>query len=261
METVKKGREKPTIMQIPMSSTDYPQVLTFVAGRLSKKKKFYVVTPNPEILVAAHTDPGLKDILTHADLSIPDGVGLLWANKLLGGVPIKRLPGRKVMQELLFFANERKLRVYFLGSTQKVMEKVLDKTAKEFPTLKAKGNSGPRLSLRATPVTDDEILTQKKVIEEINLFKPHLLFVAFGAPKQEKWIAKHLDQLNIGGAMVVGGSLDSYSGAIRAVPGVLSSFGLEWLWRLLQEPKRLNRIATAVFVFPFLVFAEALRGK
>ena len=86
--------------------------------------------------------------------------------------------------------------------------------------------------------------------KEINNFKPDLLFVAFGAPKQELWISKWQKKLNVRGMMAVGGSLDYYSGVVKEVPSSIKNLGLEWLWRLINEPKRLVRIFNAVVIFP-----------
>lgn len=233
----------------------------FVAEKLGKKEKFSIVTPNPEIIVAAHKDQELKDSLQGADLSIPDGVGLLWANKLVGNPSITRLPGRKVMIELFKYANDNKLKVYFLGSTEKVMAKLISMTSAAFPHLKVDGSSGPLLSQNAIPITEADTQKEKEVIKEINAFQPDLLFVAFGAPKQEKWLARHIDTLRIGGAMVVGGAFDTYVGEIQPAPELLSHLGLEWLWRLIQEPQRIGRIFTAVVVFPLLVLNEKLRKR
>ncbi len=254
-------RKQATILGVKIDSTTQGGVIMFVARKLTSREKFYIVTPNPEILLMASRDNELHNILNDADLSIPDGIGILWVQKLIRGVPVIRLPGRNVMVELLKFADDKKLSVFFLGSSEKVMAKTLKKVNQEFPGVKAYGARGPLLSEQATPILESDTAKELAVIKRINQIEPDLLFVAFGAPKQEKWIAKHTKELKIGGAMVIGGSLDTYSGIIKPVPGWMAHMGLEWLWRVIQEPRRIGRIVNAVIVFPVVVLLEKLRGK
>ncbi|HSX48691.1 MAG TPA: WecB/TagA/CpsF family glycosyltransferase, partial [Candidatus Saccharimonadales bacterium] len=150
----------------------------------------------------------------------------------------------------LKIANEEKLKVFILGSRPEVNKKSVEKMSLEYPNLKIKGNSGPELDIKANPVSEVNVNLQSDIVKEINSFKPDLLFVAFGAPKQEIWISRHISKLNVAGAMAIGGTLDYYTGFVRAVPKFMENLGLEWLWRLIQEPTRVGRIFNAVVVFP-----------
>jgi N-acetylglucosaminyldiphosphoundecaprenol N-acetyl-beta-D-mannosaminyltransferase len=120
--------------------------------------------------------------------------------------------------------------------------------------IKIESAGGPFLDKEARPISKDDALIEKEVVKAINKFRPHLLFVAFGAPKQEKWAYKWLDKLEVGGVMVVGGAFDFIAGRAKLPPEWMEKAGLEWLWRLLHQPRRLGRIFVATIVFPVRVF-------
>src|SRR5258708_22832423 len=202
-----------TILGININSTPKWQLLDAVKNNLEKKIQFYIVTPNPEIVIQAQSDPDLTHSLNSATFSLPDGIGLKFADKSL-----EIIKGRQFMLDLFALANTKKLKVYLLGSTKEVINKSLEKIEKEYPNINAKGNNGPILNNSAEPETEVYINLQFEIVKEINSFKPDLLFVALGAPKQEKWVAKWLPELKVTGAMVIGGSLDYYSGLVSPVP-------------------------------------------
>lgn len=233
------------ILGINIVSTTKPRLLLLLEGGLAQKSKIFITTPNPEIILEAQNNPTLKEAINNSDFAIPDGAGLRLADNNL-----EIIKGRELMLDLLQIANKKALKVYFLGSTKEVITKTINKVGKDFPNLKAKGNSGPMLNKSANPVSERDISLELDVIKEINLFKPDILFVAFGAPKQEIWVSKNLKDLNIKCAMAVGGALDYYSGSVLPVPGIFSKLNLEWLWRLIQDPKRLPRIFNATVIFP-----------
>jgi N-acetylglucosaminyldiphosphoundecaprenol N-acetyl-beta-D-mannosaminyltransferase len=234
------------ILGIKVNSTPKVELLKLVNQRLEKKIPFDIVTPNPEIILQAQSDPELAHSLNSADFSIPDGFGLKIGNPVL-----QIIKGRQFMLDLFEIANNKKLKIYLLGSTDKVIKKSLVKLKVEYPNLIAKGNSGPWLNNNAVPVSEVDSTLQFEIVKEINSFKPDLLFVAFGAPKQEIWINKYLKDLKVTGAMTVGGALDYYSGFVKPVPTLFTKLNLEWFWRLIQEPARISRVFNALIIFPF----------
>ncbi len=246
-KSTEKGfdRKYATIMGIKIDSTPKTDLLNQVRTDLSKKLQFYIVTPNPEIINQAQSMPELKEALDNAKIAIPDGFGLKLVKPSL-----ETIKGRQFMLDLLKIANEEKLKVFILGSRPEVNKKSVEKMSLEYPNLKIKGNSGPELDIKANPVSEVNVNLQSDIVKEINSFKPDLLFVAFGAPKQEIWISRHISKLNVAGAMTIGGTLDYYAGFVRSVPKFMENLGLEWLWRLIQEPTRVGRIFNAVVVFP-----------
>ncbi len=240
-----------TILGIKVCSTSIDELLIQIQDKLYKKIQFCILTPNPEIILQAQNEPDLFKALNSAEFSVPDGVGLKLANRSL-----QIIKGRELMLDLFKMANSQGLKVFFLGTKPEIIKKTLIKIKNEFPNIKAKGNSGPKLDNKANPVSEVDISLQFEIVKEINSFKPDLLFVALGAPKQEIWIDRNIHNLNTIGAMAVGGSLDYYSGFVKPVPPVMEQLNLEWLWRLIQEPQRIGRIFNAVILFPIMVFRE-----
>lgn len=245
IKTKEFDRKHATIMGIKVDSTPKYELLNQIKADLSKKLQFYIVTPNPEIINQAHSMPKLKEALNNAKFAIPDGFGLKLVKPSLNIIK-----GREFILDLLKSADKEKLKVFILGSRPEVNKRSVEKIMREYPNLKVKGNSGPELDINANPVTEVDVNLQSDIVKEINSFKPDLLFVAFGAPKQEIWISKWLPKLKVTGAMTIGGSLDYYSGFVKPVPKFMEKAGLEWLWRLIQEPSRFGRIINAVIVFP-----------
>lgn len=255
-----------------------------------------VVTPNPEIIVAAQKDKSLARILNSADLALPDGIGVVMAMRYLGMGPSRPLagrgkggfrsitllaqglwvglsifinrkwlfgfgevvPGRWLFEELVRRAAKEGKRVFLLGGRLGVGEKAARVLNAKWPMLNAKYNTGPWLALDGRPQDEKQGKIEKETIKQINAFKPHFLFVGFGHPKQEKWLARNLSKLDAGMAMTVGGAFDYLAGIVPKPPEWLTQAGLEWLWRLLTQPRRLGRLFTAVVIFPLKLYLYRL---
>jgi len=235
-------------------------VLRFFRSRLLNfnppilaSKKIFVTTPNPELLNMAYGDSNLRQILNSATLAVPDGVGIGFAWRFLGipGRPVL-IKGRVLFMELMKLANKKGWRVFFLGD-QAAMEarNVLSRSLKK---VAIEATDGPWLDSQGNPKGNKDETKESECISKINEFRPHILFVGFNAPKQEKWVYKWLSRLDIGAAMVVGGTFDYVSGRTALPPNWMDKAGLEWLWRLVRQPWRIGRIINAVVVFPIRVF-------
>lgn len=295
---VKKSRKVARILNLDFDSTSKQGVLRFVRYSLGRGSKFFIVTPNPEMVMRGEKDKKFAKTINSADLSLPDGIGVVQAAKflelpntenklfrpfflfvqglLVGGAtffnrqwlfaaltPIK---GREIFLELMKLANKKGFRVYLLGGERGVskdvseklersLKKVLERSLKK---VKIEYSDGPSINESAKPVSKEDSLIEKDVINSINKFKPHFLFVAFGAPKQEKWLAKWLPELDIGGAMGVGGTFDYLIGRAKLPPPWIENFGLEWVWRLLTQPWRIKRVLIAFPIFPLKVYLYKL---
>lgn len=252
-KNTKSARNSRNILGININITQKKEVLDVSLKNIKKNEKFFIVTPNPEILVEANKDYEYKNILNNANLAIADGVGLAYACRFLYGKPLKIIPGRQLFVDLLDLADQNSLRVFFLGSTHEVVQKTLSKAHKQFSHATFEGESGPLVNKQGVSA-DSKI--EADTISQINKFKPDILFIAFGHPKQEKWVSKNISKLNANVVMTVGGALDYYSGMKSVPPVWLSNLGFEWLWRLVNDPKRYKRIFNAVFVFPTLILKE-----
>lgn len=283
---LKSDQKYGKILGISLNSTSEEGVITFVKYRIAKKLKFSIVTPNPEIILASTKDEELRRSINRANLALPDGIGVSQAAKflslkapanfllrflisffqgLLVGVAtfIKRdwitsslrvLPGRKIFLKLISLADKNSWKVFLLGGETGISEKTAKILTKKYPKIKFASADGPRINKNASPVTEIDILIQKSNIEKINKFNPQLLFLALGPTKQEKWIIKNLPKLNVGGAMTVGGTFNYISGKSKLPSSWSENLGLEWVWRLINEPWRFFRILNAFPLFPLKIF-------
>jgi N-acetylglucosaminyldiphosphoundecaprenol N-acetyl-beta-D-mannosaminyltransferase len=218
-------------------------------GFLRSGGQHAIYTPNPEMLVAAHRDHAFRDILNKGDLNICDGRGI----QLFGGIRY-RIPGVEFMQELCEVAGKEKKTVYLLGSSSdEILKKVKNKLKEVYPKLEIVGfSTGPLLDKKGLGDSDE-------TIKNINSTNPDILFVAFGHGKQEYWIDQNLQKFPcVKIAMGVGGSFDFISGNKKRAPRCMRKMGMEWLWRLLVEPKRIKRIINAIIVFPYFIFKSKI---
>ncbi|MBI2590547.1 MAG: WecB/TagA/CpsF family glycosyltransferase [Candidatus Blackburnbacteria bacterium] len=292
-----RERKVVPILDIPVDSTRKDKVLSDILRFLSSEagEKLFIVTPNPEILVAGAQDPYFASILQRASLSLPDGIGVILAQKYISA-PISDIPGlrfvdmlktglgivfsvffnrkwlfsagevvagRVVFEELVAIAAQKGWRVCLLGGKPGVASAASRQLTSSFhfpvsSQFKIIDENGPWLNRKGEPADNAQAKIEQECIVRINKFKPHLLFVAFGHPKQEFWVHRHLSSLNVRVAMVVGGAFDYTAGIVPRVPQGVSVAGFEWLWRLITQRGRVRRVATALFVFPWLVFLSKL---
>lgn len=253
---MKKGLTFKKILGVRINSTSKLRVLKFVENQVKENKKVLIFTPNPEQLVLAHKDSNFLQVLNQADLCLPDGVGLVWAGRVLHCRIQERLSGVDLMLELCQLAAKRGWRVFLLGGGPDVARKAAERLAK---SLKPKAKSHKPLAISyfagAKDIKRETREERETTIKRINQFKPHLLFAAYGAPYQEEWLHQSLSKLNIRVGMVVGGSFDYLSGRLKRAPRFLQNLGLEWWWRLLQEPWRVKR-QLRLLEFVWLVLRE-----
>jgi N-acetylglucosaminyldiphosphoundecaprenol N-acetyl-beta-D-mannosaminyltransferase len=214
-----------------------------------------VVTPNPEILLRARRDPGYAQTLDDADLALPDGTGVALVLSVRRRRPVRRWPGVELAGLLLRLAAERGDRVALLGSAPDVGERAIERWRSVVPTLDAHvvapGVTIGAEGMGATPADESAILHAMRAVA------PAIVLVGLGAPKQERWIARHAESFPSVRILVgVGGAFDMWAGRLRRAPRTLHRVGLEWAWRLALEPRRLPRIVNAVVVFPLRVLAD-----
>lgn len=253
--TIKKAGNIVEILGIKINSTSTSSVLNLIIVRLERGEKTFVVTPNPEFLVSAKQNLWFRKILDSATLAIPDGIGLIWAGKILGRPFAERVSGADLMERLCQEASRRKWRVYFFGGEGEVANKTLGVLKKQYPGLTGWAESGPLLRLVDGEWTKDSQEEIGKALARINQKSPELLFVALGMEKQEKFIFDNWQKLNVKFAMGVGGAFDYLSGKTPRAPVCIRSLGFEWFWRLVCEPWRWRR-QQALLKFIWLVLKE-----
>jgi len=242
------------ILGINVLSTSIPGLLMGVRGNITYNKKFCITTPNPELVLASTKNAMLKQALNFSTFSVPDGVGLNYASRFLFGKNLKIIPGRKLFGKLIELANKKGWKVFLLGGEGDEAEKAAEKLKLNYKKVRIESFPGPIVDENAEPATEVDRRLEKDAIDKINKFDPHLLFVAMKNPKQEIWIHRNLKGLNVGGAMAVGGTFRYIAGLSKLPPKWMENMGLEWVWRLFNEPYRVGRILNAVIVFPWKVF-------
>jgi N-acetylglucosaminyldiphosphoundecaprenol N-acetyl-beta-D-mannosaminyltransferase len=197
---------------------------------LDRGERTFIITANPEFVMLCREDRELAGIAAGADLVVPDGTGAVVAARLLGDPLPGRAPGRLLVDRLAALANERRLSMFLLGGAPGIAERAAATLRDRHPELRIAGTY-------AGSADDDA-----DVLPRVAAAAPDVLLVAFGMPKQERWLARNLPQLPSARVAVgVGGSLDYLAGAAKAPPGIVHSIGLEWLWRLIRDPKRWRR--------------------
>lgn len=191
-----------------------------------------VYTPNSEIMMAAHRDPQLKEILNKGDMVIADGAGVVLASRILGTKLPEKVAGFDLVKNTFEYASRKSIRVFLFGSKPGIAETAAENIVKTFPGVKMVGCRNGYFS------TEEE----SSIIEQINSSNADILLVALGAPKQEKWIHKNINVLKPKVCIGVGGTIDVFSGQTKLAPDFFRKNSLEWLYRLCKEPKRFKRM-------------------
>jgi len=192
-----------------------------------------VFTPNIDHVVLAEQDDRLRAAYERVSLSLVDGMPLVWASRLLGQPVPEKVSGSDLVMPLLERAAERGWRVYFLGGAPGVAAKARDRLREELPALQIVGVDAPRIDVDAAAEA------RQGILGPIVAAKPDVVLVALGAPKQEIWIDQEREALRPAVLLGVGASLDFIAGTIPRAPRWMSRSGLEWLYRLSREPRRL----------------------
>lgn len=225
---------------------------------LFREGQTLIFTPNPEMLVKAYSDVEFREALNRGDINLCDGRGI----QLLARERVERITGVDFMLDLCGVAEHEGKSVFLLGTgSAATLEKLYVKLQKRFPKLPIAGvHAGPMITER----TDGglQIVDNARVLVAIEEAKPDILFVAFGMGKQEKWLVEYVPMLaSVKLAMGVGGAFDYLSGNVPRAPLLMRRLGLEWLYRLVRQPRRLRRIWNATVVFMWLIFKEKLFWK
>jgi len=235
------------ILGIRVDNVSYGQALDRIEGFIVEGPSHQVNTVNPEFIMTAQGDPEFARILNTSSLNLPDGQGLIWAARLLGTPLRHRVTGVDTVIMLAQMAARKGYRTYLLGAAEGVADVAAHHLQDRFPGLEIAGTYAGSPALQE----DDAIVSR------IREARPHLLFVAYGAPHQEKWIARNLPRLGVPVAMGVGGALDFISGHSKRAPSWLQKLGLEWLHRLVHQPWRWRRMV-ALPRFAWLVLRRRL---
>ena len=237
-----------TILGVHVHAVTNTQTLTLIEQFIASGQPHQLCTVNPEFVVAAQDDFEFRQIINNAALALPDGIGLLKAARFLGTTPLpERVAGSELVVTLARLSHLKGYRIFFLGAQPGVAQQAIVNLKVHYPNLVVAGAHA------GSPAPADN----EEIIRRILPTQPDVLLVAYGAPYQDKWIARNLERLNIPLCMGVGGSFDFLAGTAKRAPAWVQRLGLEWLHRLLMEPWRWRRVWKAVVHFSWLV----LRSK
>lgn len=224
--------ERINILGIDIDNVTEDEALERIQGFIESGRPHQVVTVNPEFLVQSRSNDDFRHALLDADLSLPDGAGLLWASRFLGRPLKARVTGTDLVRHLAGIASKRHYRIFLLGAAQGIGAKTAGILKQECPGLDICGVYG------GSPRQQEE----DYIVDIVMKASPHLLFVAYGAPQQDLWIQRNLSRLGVPVAVGVGGAFDFISGRVKRAPLRMRRYGLEWLYRLSQEPWRWRRM-------------------
>jgi len=269
--------EKIKILGIYLDKITTEQAVEKAILQSQNQEAAYFATPNPEIILKAITDSKFKEVINHSKLNTPDGIGLIWAAhflnlvsteksklnilikwftsltsillnpKSLHNILPERVTGVDLMQKTCKASAEKGIKVFLLGAQDGIAEKLKINLEEEFESQFITGTSS------LSPIIHDE----ESIINQINKSQAQILFVAYGAPTQELWIAKNLNKLTtVKLAIGVGGAFDFLTNNKKRAPELMQKLGLEWLYRLIQEPSRIGRIFNATIKFPIKIISS-----
>lgn len=270
---------------VPFHTPRRSEVYDVFSKMLEEEGVHMVFTPNPEIMLTAEETPAYKKILSEAYWNLPDGHGLLWAStfveesknakytiqiywiflktysflllhkKYLTRIIPETVTGSDTFFEIHHLFKEKKTRVFYFGGEGGVEKQISEVMVKRYPGLLAVGSCG------GYPFRSEE--ENDSILKQIEASRAEVVFVALNFPKQEMWIYQNQDRLSKAGvriAMGIGGTFDFAVGKIKRAPRWMQHMHIEWLWRLIKQPQRANRIILAVFYFPWKVLQQRLRA-
>ncbi|MBI5411852.1 WecB/TagA/CpsF family glycosyltransferase [Candidatus Peregrinibacteria bacterium] len=264
-------RDRVQVAGVEFDNVNEMEAVKKIHELMSYGEPFYVVTPNPEFVLEAQKNESFKTILNQAALTIPDGIGIIWAASFLSRpqsllfslfkllvcpqsvktVLKARVAGTDLMEKIVAESETTGWKIFLLGAREGIAEAAKNNLQKKYP----------RAVFAGCFAGDGNEQGDFKTVAAIQATQPDIVFVAYGAPKQEQWIHRNLCELpSVKMAMGVGGAFDFMSGKKQRAPRIIQAIGLEWLWRLLREPRRLPRIWRATISFIRLIHLEAKKS-
>ena len=240
---------------IDIDNLTFEEALEKIIGIVESNHKGYVVTANVDHIVRLQDEPDFRKAYAGALLVLADGMPIVMSSRLLG-VPLKsRITGADLFPAICRVASERGFKIFLLGGLPGVAEKAAQKLKTMYPSIKFVGIYSPPFGFEKSDTESEKI---RRMINDV---APDILFIGVGAPKQEMWIHKHIEELNIKVALCVGGAFDFVAGKVRRAPKILQKLALEWFWRLIHEPKRLWRRYILYDTRFFSLFLKEFRNK
>lgn len=220
------------ILGVPFDALDMEGAVARGLELMRGEKPAMVCTPNPEIVMEAQKDKELMNILRESDMVIPDGIGVVLASKYSDMQLKERVAGFDFTQKLFAEVAKTGETVYFFGGAPKVAAMASQRMMEKYDGLEIVGVRNGYFDAEK----------EKKILADIKSKSPSILLVGLGAPKQEKWMHAHLEEMGVGLTIGVGGSFDVMAGKVKRAPKIFQKLGLEWFYRLITQPTRWRRM-------------------
>lgn len=221
---------KTNILGVLFDNNTVSKTVNEALEKIKNSEKFVIYTPNPEIVMRAKDDEAYMEVVNSADVVTPDGIGIVYASKILKGHIKKRAAGFDIVCGILKELAQRNGSVYLLGGKPGVAEKASLNILEKYEGINVSGTH------------DGYFNNDLEIICEINEKSPDLILVCLGAPKQEIWIHDNKEKLNAKVMIGAGGSIDVFAGDVKRAPDIFIKFGLEWFYRLICQPSRIGRM-------------------
>lgn len=238
------------ILDIPIDKLSMKEAIQKIEGFIQSGKPHQVTTINPEFIVEAQSNKEFANVLKEANLALADGAGVIWASRWQKQHLPERITGADLVVKLAELGARKDWKIYLLGGEKGIAKRAADKLEGIYQDIRIVGvEEGLRYEL------SDQLQRNNidNLILRIKKAKPDILLVAFGAPKQDIFIARYKKDLGVPAMIGVGGTFDFLAGKTKRAPAWIQNISLEWLWRLIQEPRRFKRILKAVIIFPLMV--------
>ena len=242
------------VVGFPVSTLSFSGQVEAIMGWAAARQSKVVCVSNVHMLMEGHWQSNFSTVLSEADLLTPDGMPLVWVASLMKGSSQERVAGMELMQALCDRAQASDVSIFFLGAEKETLDRIRVQLTQDFPQLKVAGMISP--PFHPLSVGEDE-----EIVRHINQSGSGLVFVSLGCPKQEKWMSAHKEKVQA--VMVgLGGAFPVYAGIQQWAPKWVRNNGLEWLYRLLQEPKRLwRRYAQTIPPFLWLAAKQLVKAR
>jgi len=243
--------QKIKIISLSVANLSFAEQVSQICQWALAKASKVVCCANVHMVVEAYKDKEFSKQLEKADLITPDGMPLVWYTRKRAGVVLERVAGMDLLPALCQQAVEKSLKIFFLGSTEEILMAIKRRLTKDYPRIQLAG-------LLAPPFRSLSLQEEAELIKRINASGAELVFVSFGCPKQEKWMLRNKNKIKA--VMVgVGGAFSVFAGKQKRAPLWMQKNGLEWLYRLIKEPRRLlMRYLVTNMYFIWLITAETL---
>jgi len=230
------------------------QILPVIDGWRRAARRGYVVLTNPHSVMMCKRDAKMREATSIANITLPDGVGIVVAARILGHGKQYRVTGPALMLQVCDEGRSLGLRHFFYGGSEDVASRLPDAMIRRFPGLKVAGSLCP-------PFRDLTAAEDAAMVNEINAAKPDVVWIGLGAPKQEKWMTGHLGRIHATAMIGVGAAFDFHSGKMPWAPAWMRRTGTEWAYRFAKEPRRMWRRNLDSPLFLAAVFGQAVQGK